>query len=563
MIQIYLKTTEINVHDWSRAYEQIVAIAENFPLKLIRIEAYNGFSPELDKEHFDLHVGRGTPEAHISFYGDEMSFTSRMTVRFFSNWEKQQSEGMMGRESDAGKPIFWFPPKKYADDGTLPEANGMTIGEYGYVDTEGALYEYALLAIGTMLENLLPGRAFMIAIEQEPANVEQVVAWLEGHFGELFDVPAYFDKPRLLDFLRDEYEEKKHLVGRMDQLYRKQFKRNMTFSLAHIGYEASLAYYAEVLASQRFGTFGFSDVFTPWIAATQDLMQTLALVAESHRLLLQQDDEYSQKKAGEYDLAHILKNLLDDFILWTPQQREQLALFYTNEQALETGAEDLMGTIMRMTGYRVDICPIYAEPDQLFEAFMYHDPSNGTSFRQIIDQWLVDHPDDYAKLTQKLQKQAMDEMGALEDENVLATFHAESNQEMRAFVDQYPAHEQFFIEKALALNPDYIRIEEALVAFRARIDDFWQSPERAESLQFMRQDSKSEKIKFIRYRIKDLRLSVHPDFERWLDEEEDKTVLLRLRQLMGVKLYDRRKSFLRHRLLWNREQWDVWRSTPE
>ncbi len=41
---------------------------------------------------------------------------------------------------------------------------------------------------------------------------------------------------------------------------------------------------------------------------------------------------------------------------------------------------------MRISGYRIDICPIYATETQLFEAFMFFDPKNGTTYKRIIDE---------------------------------------------------------------------------------------------------------------------------------------------------------------------------------
>ena len=132
------------------------------------------------------------------------------------------------------------------------------------------MYRFALIAIATLLENKLPGRAFAIAHEEPVYNVERVVEWLEGYCGEAFSLPLYFDKKRLLDTLRNHYHDPKHVAERLEHLYRKQFKKNITFALEHLGYEPTFRFYAEVLSDCWFGTYGFSDVLNPWIAATQD-----------------------------------------------------------------------------------------------------------------------------------------------------------------------------------------------------------------------------------------------------------------------------------------------------
>jgi len=130
-----------------------------------------------------------------------------------------------------------------------------------------------------------------------------------------------------------------------------------------------------------FGTFGFSDVLTPWIAVTKDLESTLKLIAASKIVLTKQANAdptatWLERELAAYDLSYLLKKWLSEFILWTPKQREQLAHFYTNKTALETGKEDLWGTLMRMSGHRINISPIHATYTELFEAFMYRNSRN-------------------------------------------------------------------------------------------------------------------------------------------------------------------------------------------
>lgn len=557
MIQIFLKKTKITSHDWDIVYQKIVSITDSFPLKLVRIEAYNGFSPELDKEHFDLYLEKNTIDEHISFYSDSISYTSGTTVKFYKNWNKQIKNGLIDNEHAENKPITWCPPKKFKDDGSLPEANGCAL-EHGYIDTHGALYEYALLAIGIMLENEMPGRVFMTAIEQEEDNIIKVVEWLKQYFQKDFDMPFYFDKPRLLDSFIDNYEEKKQAVGRMENLYRKQFKRNIEFAIKHIGYQPTFDFYSEVLSEYSFGTFGFSDVLDPWIAVTKDLESALNLIAESKRILLHEDDEYSQRKAKEYDLTHTLKSLLNDFVLWTPQQREELYLFYTNKEALETGHEDLLGSLMRIGGYRIDICPIYATKDSLFEAFMYHDPKSGTKYLKIIDEWIENNSDSYEKFKKGLfeAEEKIDESAPSpnDDEDI------NLNYDINNFASQYPEHEQFFIAKALKANPVFMNIQTAIETLHKSLWNIYEDPKNQEQVQRMLSESKAEKIKYIRYRLKDLRLSINPIFEHWLEKEEDRSVLFFLRILVSLKIYDRNQAYTRHIMLWDRRYWLDWKT---
>ena len=272
------------------------------------------------------------------------------------------------------KPIVWHLPRYSVFSGRLPEANAATF-QPNCLDTT-AVYRFAVLAIGIMLENVLPGRAFLIASEATLEEITHTRKWLEYVFNESFEPPIYFDKLRLLEHLEDHYEDKVELVGRFQGLYGRQFKRNMEFALQQIGEQPTLQYYARALANAYWGTLGFYDVFNAWIAATQDLEQSLALLACSKEILLSDpDNEKHLKQAAKYDYTRILKELLNQYILWTPEQREFLKQFPTNEKALKTGKDgDLFSMMLRLSNLRMDICPIHTSPDDLFEAFMYHDP---------------------------------------------------------------------------------------------------------------------------------------------------------------------------------------------
>lgn len=93
MFQLFLQSTAITADEWDAVYPQIVRVAEAFPLRLLRIEAYNGFERDKqDKDHFDLIVNRGQPDEHLSFYGDWMSWTSGKRTK----WQRWPGSSPMG-----------------------------------------------------------------------------------------------------------------------------------------------------------------------------------------------------------------------------------------------------------------------------------------------------------------------------------------------------------------------------------------------------------------------------------------------------------------------------------
>lgn len=552
MLQLFFKTSAISPQEWENAYLRMLSIVTHFPLKLVRIEAYYGYQANLDKDHFELRENIGTPDESLAFYGDWTSYTIGTTIRFYKNWHKHLAEELDGGEEDPNKPITWFPHYPFRNDGSLPQANGAST-KYGYIDTRGAAYECAILAIGIMLENLLPGKIFMTAMEQQLEHIEDVVTWLSAHFEAHFDLPIHFDKKRLLHSFIQEYPEPAQAAYRMEHLFRKQYKKNMAFAIEHVGYRAAFDCYADVLSSNTFGTFGFADVLDPWIAVTQDLERTLELVAKSKQLTQEQGDEEEIKA---YDLTHLLKSFLKKLILWTPQQREELDHFYTNKEALERGDESLWGMLYRMTGNRVDICPIYATPQELFEAFMYHAPKQGKVFKQIIDEWLENNADAFDQMKQKLAEAQTDEQvedaDEIEDESIELT--------QKSFLDKFHPHERPFLELALHRNPVIATVEAAIQKMLQELQELMESPEHREQVNSIQTSSKQANLTYIRRRIKkDIRCRTHPQFEHWLEKESDENVLFYLTLLMSLKLYNREEAYVRYRILWNRGYWKAWR----
>ncbi len=560
MIQIFLKTSKISNTDWDDSFRKILKIVNQFPLKLQRIESYDGFSRNTDKIHDELTVNKNQKDEHISFWGDQMSNTAGFSVIFYKNWEVQLKKGLTDHEKDPTKPIIWYLPEVFDFSGYPPEANGAKLDNH-YLEID-ALYRYAVVAIGIMLENTLPGRAFIISLETSNEEVNNTRKWLEFIFDESFDMPIYFDKIRLLDNLSQFYNNKTDLVGRLDILYFRQFKTNMEFALQQIGYKPSLDYYSQVLAHTEFGTFGFSDVFTPWIAATKSLEKSLELLERSKQILLSDPkDLHAVKKANKYNYIEILEDLLSQYILWTPQQREFLDNFYTNQQSLESGNEDLFGTLMRMGGFRVDICPVYATPNHLFEVFMYHDPKNGKQFREIIDGWLDKNNNRYDELVKsfsdiekKFQKKAL-EMQEKEERKELKKIKLESR--IKNYLNKYAEPEHFLVREALKVNPYHLEVDS--VVDKLQKEMFQLCKKNTEDIKYRHETDKTEKIEKLNYWIKQKGLNVLPEFSEWLNKETDEGVITCLYVLTSLKVYDRGQSYARQQILFNPKYWNVWK----
>jgi hypothetical protein len=553
MLQLFFKTSRITPEDWAIAYARIESIVTHFPLKLLRIEGYIRRSPHLDKDHFELRENIGTPDESLAFYGDWVSFTGGCTIRFYKNWEKYVQKRLSGEEIEVNKSLTWYPHEPFRNNGIYPKANGLATS---CLENDSAFYDYAIWAIGILLENLLPDKVFLLGTKQSLETIDSIRAWLEVHFNETFDLPLIFHKKRLLHSLKNQYGNKSQLVNRLACLAPKQYKVNIEFALQNIGYAPTLDCYAQILSNSRFGTFGFSDVLDAWIAATQDLESTLELIAVSKQYAIQNEQPQA---AAEYDLNKMLQTFLKQYILWTPAQREILAPFYTNQQALETGNESLMGMIYRMMGNRVNICPMFATEQSLFEAFMYHDPKKGAVFKQIIETWVAQNAPIFEELRGKIGSISNENPETVEEQIDEKDYMDSQDIDIQSFVNQYPKHEQPLIHLALSHNPIYAAVEEGINKLRQQLQEWTTAPEHQPHVQALKSNPKTENIRFMHTRIKEIEISVHPLFEDWLRKETHKKVIFYLTLLLSMKFYERSEAYIRYRLLWDKTYWDFWR----
>jgi hypothetical protein len=115
---------------------------------------------------------------------------------------------------------------------------------------------------------------------------------------------------------------------------------------------------------------------------------------------------------------------------------------------------------------------------------------------------------------------------------------------------------------ALTKNPAYATIEIGIENLQKTVKEMAESHEHQEHVKNIKSSSKKENIAYIRHRIKkDIRCSVSPFFEQWLEDETDSNVLFFLTLMMSVKIYDRSNAYVRYRILYDKKYWNVWRTS--
>ncbi len=127
---------------------------------------------------------------------------------------------------------------------------------------------------------------------------------------------------------------------------------------------------------------------------------------------------------------------------------------------------------------------------------------------------------------------------------------------------EYPSHERFFIKKAILKNPAYFQLDKAVNDLCWWI---WKTTDEGEHLGYVAQiqaESNADKKALVLRQLKEKRdvVTAGPDFENWLVAEEDPNVLLFLRPLLSLKIYDRGRAYARYRILHDKTLWNLWRT---
>jgi hypothetical protein len=556
MIRIFIQHQKISEAEWQSCYSAIDKMIKSFPLPLQRIEAYNGWSKEINKVHADLIKDKGTEDECICFWGDAIGFTFGNQIYFYKHWQKMVEHLKHNKNYVEPMPVYWGPHQPFLNKGESAECNGSGFLS-GYIESVGP-YSFLIMAIGIYFENRWPSAA-MIAIEDTATeDIQEVVHWMNTVLDDNFSLPLYENADLLLQALVPFYKNKSEVVHRLLFFYQRQYKYVLETCLPFIDFEDLLKAFAEMLRNSRFGTVGFSDILNAWIAVIADLDKTLELVAtcDNFHKINADYSNYSFEQSTQYDYTYLLKSLLSDYILWTPEMRESLMHFNTNKNALDTGNRDLWESIHLLTGNTINICPIYATSTELFEAFMYHKPADALAYKDIIEAYETKHKLQYIELLEAINKR----IASIENNESLQAEANEVQEDANQldFINQYAPHNQFFIAKALKDNPGFLHKEERIEKHNNWLAKLKQEDKEGDYAYLLSLEN-SKICGIIKDRIKRQQWCVHPDFETWMAEETDKEVLTNLVNTVHLIPRDKASLFLIHEFMNDRKLWDMWR----
>lgn len=205
--------------------------------------------------------------------------------------------------------------------------------------------------------------------------------------------------------------------------------------------------------------------------------------------------------------------------------------------------------------------PIVTSEQELFEAFMYHDPKNGTTFKRIIDDWVIKNVDAYQTAKEKIENALTEASKQLTEPTPESVEVAPDHKD---FLGQFQPYEEFFVKAAIKANPYFLNIEEVVHGFYEDLQKLLaEDEEMADYPNFVLStvDSQSDFHTKIMRKFKQRRMyvSAHVDFEKWVRQETDNSVLFHLYLLLGLKVYQQRQAYARYRILHEPKYWDAWR----
>jgi hypothetical protein len=552
-IYIKIKTTGIKADDWEKAWQNMTKIVKAVPVTFFRYKHYTETKDGTSYFTTKLIENEGTDNENLSFKGDALSLCFGEYFMIHRNFEKLK-ELLPPVNVVEDKPVYWIPEKGIGDRYTI-YANGNTLGKEWGIKAGQSPHLYIILAIGILYENYFPEN-FFIWSDTPQDEVDKVHSWLENLFEQSFNKPICHDVSSMIVKLKKHYEKTIHIMTRVDCLYRSSESVKIHHFLAHFGNESTLFYYAHKLSKTSFGTYGFYDLLDAWMNVTKNLELTLALLARSKELLNLQNEKVKEEK---YDLTVILKSLLKNYILWTPQQRERLDIFFTNKKRLETGSENLFDMLFRMKGMRIDICPIYATEQELFEAFMYHSPKQGQVFKQIIDDWVAQNEAIQLEVSEKIASVEQQIQDLQEQEE--SEYERPDEVEKLGFLSAYLEKDRFWIEKAIEENPYCLNLDKGIEDIYEELEVFKNKVENALFIDEIRSETDTKKKDTIKINLAHQRFTVSKAFYEALKKESDTEVLFHLRLFSSLKITDDDKKYFKFYLFSDLRYWNKWRKS--
>jgi hypothetical protein len=368
-VRLYAQCSHIDPERWEALYLTTLQLLERFPAPLVRLIAEPAQGVQRLTLTTQIRSELGTPEEHWSVDGDLGSRRLAETYCLYRHLDHYRAESAKQRRSRS-RDILWVPDENLHD----AEAHGWSIFD---AKSQGYPYHYAMLAVGLLLENALPGRVVVMGdINREQA--ERVLAWTEAVFQRRLDLPVVMDGARLWQRLAAAYpKQPASAVGRFFALYAE-------------GYPA--AWRALLVLQGGPDADTLRRVFVSQLEPLKSLqtrgaLQLLAALCEADdgvaRVLGWVCGPGPDGEPARYQPEDLLKALCACWLTIPRHEREVLDCFREPSRALGN-IDDTFAHVAAILAGAPIVADLFLDEDALLVEFVARWPEREATFREIL-----------------------------------------------------------------------------------------------------------------------------------------------------------------------------------
>ena len=337
-LSFYLNCSEVDAKLWEKVYFECLDWLNKFPLPLSRLKKLGKGKSKRYAHSSDIVKGKGTKEECWQINGDLMSGRYADDFTMNRHLDVFLLEDTYDISVYAGKSVFYADRIAVED----PEAQyGVNIWSEFPFRTQGRPYHLALVALGIWLEQVFPGKGYLMG-DFDQKQVDKVIAWMYEHTGVELMNPILLDIGRLWHTIEAGFPIKKHAVLRFLTLWKGTEDEAYRF-LIELGHEDVLM---DVLAEKlsKISSLSRLQAITIWeafLAATDNVDSLLDLVARAN-----------DKKGFRFDYADFLKQLCREYITLNPMEKKHLDFMHPESEDMQTVDDQFFDAFKNLVGFR-------------------------------------------------------------------------------------------------------------------------------------------------------------------------------------------------------------------
>jgi hypothetical protein len=367
-VHLYAQCDHIDPERWEALYLTSLQLLERFPGPLIRQIA----EPIGDLRRWvlttQIQSDIGTSKEHWAVDGDLSSRCLAETYSLYRHLAHYASAAPKRRP--APRDVLWVRD----EDLEHGEVGGQCLFDS---KSQGYPYHYAMLAVGLLLENGLPGRAVVMGdINRQQA--ESVVAWTETVLQRRLDLPVVTDAPRLWQRLVAAYpEQPAHAVRRFCALYADD---------QHTAWPVLLR--LEGGPDRDTLSSAFAAQLEPYQSLqARGAMQLLVALCEADGAIARTIDWVCGPDPGgepaRFAAEDLLKALCDCGLTIPRDQRPGLECFQAPPQAL-ANIDDQFAQVFRILAGTPILVDLFLDEEAVLAEFARRWPERTERFRELI-----------------------------------------------------------------------------------------------------------------------------------------------------------------------------------